>query len=31
MHQHLLHVIVATVASRFTKDSDAMNEIFGDD
>lgn len=23
-HQHLLHVIVATVTSRFTKDSDAM-------
>jgi hypothetical protein len=29
-HQHLLHVIVATVTSRFTKDSEAMNEMFGD-
>jgi len=29
-HQHLLHVIVATVTSRFTKDSEAMDEIFGD-
>jgi hypothetical protein len=28
-HQHLLHVIVATVTSRFTKDSDAMNDTFG--
>jgi len=29
-HQHLLHVIVATVSSRFTKDSEAMKEMFGD-
>jgi hypothetical protein len=29
-HQPLLHVIVATVTSRFTKDSDAMNNEMPD-